>query len=105
MNQNTKVVTVVTPSTVSTNTKLNVPLGSTGLGLIDESVQRGVSAKIIAKKTAAGAGDVMDEKCIVDHANNLLQIQEGTNGFTAGDEYTVLLVFGFEFRIEASSVA
>ena len=82
-------IQVVSPADVGTHTLLTVSL--TGLGLTAENLV-GVTPVIVAKKVSAGTGDTLDEKATIVGTN--LLIDEGSNGFTAADVYTVDLQRG-----------
>jgi hypothetical protein len=91
-------IEVASPADVGVHTRLTVSL--TGLGLTVENL-RGVTPVIVAKKVAAGNGDTLDEKATIVGTN--LLIDESTNGFTAGDVYTVDLQRGVPTPTGAAS--
>ena len=86
----THVMDVAIPSTVGTDTELQVDIGASGLG---KAWENGV-AEILSRKDGSGVYQVVDESTTIDQ-NGILRITEGSGlGFLVNHVYRVLLVAG-----------
>lgn len=100
MQNDTKIIQVVAPSGVSTDDTLTTDL--TSLGIPSDNL-KSCNAEVISKKDTSGNGKVFDDIAAISGDN--LVITEGATGFTAGDVFTVLLIFGSPNKATAASSA